>query len=187
MRAIVCSALFSLSVFAAEPPAAARPPEVDPAILARLRDAAMASDWAYGRLSELTDQIGPRMSGSPGAAAAVAHVDAAMRDAGFSVKLQPVKVTHWLRGEERAELVEYPGRRAGLTQVLHFTALGGSGSTPDKGLVAPVVVLHSLDELSTRDVKGAIVLLSVPFDQTFANNGEAGQLRVRAKVGPHSH
>ena len=37
-------------------------PELDAAVLARVRDAAMKSDWAYQHLAELTDKIGPRLS-----------------------------------------------------------------------------------------------------------------------------
>ena len=40
---------------------------VDKDTLLRIRDAAMGSDYAYQRLTDLTDLIGPRLSGSPGA------------------------------------------------------------------------------------------------------------------------
>lgn len=43
----------------------------DSATLAKIRDAALADDWAFQRLADLTDKIGPRLSGSPGAEAAV--------------------------------------------------------------------------------------------------------------------
>ena len=36
----------------------------------------MTSDWAYQRLTDLADTIGPRLSGSAGAEAAVAQVAA---------------------------------------------------------------------------------------------------------------
>lgn len=185
MTLVLAAVVLSQTVVAADP----TPPNLDPATLARIRDAALTSDWAWERLAQLTDGIGPRMSGSPGAAAAVDLVSAEMRDAGLDVTLQPVKVTHWVRGEERAELVSYPGRPAGLTQTVHLTALGGSGSTPAQGLTAPVVVLRSLDEVTARaaELKGKIVLVSVPFDQHLADRGEAGQAygpgaRVRSRA-----
>src|SRR5579871_4979104 len=81
-------------------PAAAAPNQTT---LNQLCDTAMKSDWAYQRLEELTDGIGPRLSGSPQNAAAVAQVADAMRALGARVQLQPVKVPHWVRGEERAE------------------------------------------------------------------------------------
>ncbi len=162
---------------------------VDPAMLAKVRDAAMESDWAYQRLTDLTDLIGPRLSGSAGAEASVNQVAESLRAAGLSVRLQPVKVPHWVRGDERAELVDYVGRPTGLTQRLVLTALGGSAATPEAGLVAPVLVLHSMEEIEARasEVKGTIVLVSIPFDQNLADNGleavaysQAGKPRFRA-------
>lgn len=36
--------------------------EVDPTTLARIRDAAMDSDWAHQELADLADTIGPRLT-----------------------------------------------------------------------------------------------------------------------------
>lgn len=156
--------------------AAPSAPGNHPQALAQIRDAALRSDWAYERLADLTDLIGPRLSGSAGAAAAVQQVAEAMRQLGARVTLQPVKVPHWVRGAETAELVDYRGRPAGLSQKVVLTALGGSGATPAAGLTAPVLVLRSFDELAARaaEVKGRIVLFDVPFDQQMAERGEAG-------------
>jgi carboxypeptidase Q len=149
----------------------------DSAALNKIRDTALQSDWAYERLADLTDLVGPRLSGSPGEAAAVTQVADAMRKLGAKVTLQPVKVPHWVRGAEAAELVDYRGRPAGVTQKIVLTALGGSGATPAAGLTAPVIVVRSLDELQARagEVKGRIVLFNVPFDQVMAERGLAGQ------------
>lgn len=154
----------------------AQTPANDPATLARIRDSAMNEDWAYARLADLTDLVGPRLSGSAGAAAAVEQVAAAMRKIGAKVTLQPVKVPHWVRGAETAELVVYAGRPAGITQKVVLTALGGSGATPAAGLTAPVIVVRDFDELKARaaQVKGAIVLFDVAFDQEMAERGHAG-------------
>ncbi len=152
-------------------------PGNDPAALNKIRDTALASDWAYARLADMTDLIGPRLSGSAGEAAAVAQVADAMRKLGAKVTLQPVKVPHWVRGAETAELVEYRGRPAGLSQKVVLTALGGSGATPAAGLTAPVIVVRTMDELKARaaEVKGRIVLFDVRFDQQMADRGFAGQ------------
>ncbi|MDR3416216.1 MAG: M20/M25/M40 family metallo-hydrolase [Nevskia sp.] len=175
--AFLSALLLTMPVLAAEPP-----PAVDPAVLARVRDAAMNSDWAYQRLSDLTDRIGPRLSGSPQAEAAVVQVAAALRSAGLQVSLQPAKVPHWVRGEEAAELVEYPGRPDGIVQHLRLTTLGGSVATPKAGLTAPLLVVHSFDELKARaaEAKNAIVLFDVAFDQDLADNGLAGAAYVQA-------
>ncbi len=150
--------------------------EVDPTTLARIRDAAMGSDWAYQELADLADTVGPRLTGSRGAEAAVTQVATALASVGFQVRLQPVTVAHWVRGEERAELVGYAGRPEGITQKVVLTALGGSSATAAEGLSAPVLVVHSFAEIEARaaEVRGRIVLLSVPFDQELADNGYAG-------------
>ncbi|MEO7495309.1 MAG: M20/M25/M40 family metallo-hydrolase [Massilia sp.] len=157
--------------------ALAATPGNDPQALARVRDGALAGGWAYERLGDMTDLIGPRLSGSAGAAAAVTQVADAMRKLGAKVTLQAVKVPHWVRGQETAELVAYAGRPAGITQRVVLSALGGSGATPAAGLTAEVMVVHDFDELQARkgEVKGRIVLFDVPFDQRMAEGGQASQ------------
>src|ERR1700744_2405623 len=145
-------------------------------VLSRIRDAGLSDDWAYRRVADLCDKNGARMSGSPQADAAVEQIAAALRAAGLNVTLQPVKVPHWVRGEEQAEIIEYPGRPGGVTQRLHLTTLGGSVATPAQGIAAKVLVVHSFDELRAREgeARGKIVVFDVPFNETLAQNGRAG-------------
>ena len=170
-------AMFFLAVLAVAPAWSAEPeqPAVDPAVLAKIRDAALSSDWAWERLADLTDKIGPRLSGSPQAEAAVTQVAAALRDAGLQVTLQPAKVPHWVRGEASAELLDYPGHPEGIVQHLVLTTLGGSVATPKGGLTAPVLVVHSFDDLKAHaaEAKGRIVLFDNTFNQKLADNGQA--------------
>ena len=168
--------LLAAALFAISGAVHAASPGNDPAALAKIRDTALGSDYAWERMADMTDLIGPRLSGSPGAAAAVTQVAEAMRKLGARVTLQPVKVPHWVRGQEAGELVEYRGRPAGISQRVVLTALGNSGATPADGLTAQVVVVASFDELKARaaEVKGRIVLFDVPFDQDMANRGLAG-------------
>jgi carboxypeptidase Q len=149
---------------------------VNTATLQAIRDQALKSDWAYERLADLTDLIGPRISGSLQAQAAVEQVAAAMRADGFKVTLQPVRVPHWVRGAERAELIDYAQRPKGITQQMHLTTLGGSVATPTDGVVAQVLVVNSFADLNARasEARGRIVLFDVPFDQDLADNGQAG-------------
>jgi hypothetical protein len=86
--------------------------------LSALRDASMASDYAYRQTAMLADEIGPRLSGSLGAAVAVERVAEALRALGLVVTLEPVKVPHWVRGEESAALVDWPQHRTGLSHAL---------------------------------------------------------------------
>ena len=175
LAAATLASVFALACRADEAPGAPQPDPAVGQVMARIRDAAMDSDWAWQRLEELTDRIGPRLSGSPQHAAAIAQVAAAMRALGAAVHLQPAKVPHWVRGEEHAELIDYPGRPPGLTQALHLTALGGSSATAAGGLSARVIVVHDFDELRARsaEVRGNIVLFEARFDQRLADNGHA--------------
>jgi hypothetical protein len=164
--------------------------DADAATLARIRDAALQGNWAYTHLAELTDSIGPRLSGSPGYDAAVQLVAAHMRALGAEVTLQPVKVPHWVRGVETGELVSYPGQPRGLTQKLHLVALGGSGATPAEGITARVLAVKDMAELQARakEVPGSIVVFTAKFDQNLAENGHAetayGQNGIYRRSGP---
>jgi hypothetical protein len=126
-------------------------------------------------LADLTDLIGPRLSGCPQAQAAVEQVAAVMRADGLKVSLEPMQAPHWVRGDERAELVEYAQRPKGITQTLQLTTLGGSVATPPQGISAEVLVVKSFAELTARakQARGRIVVFDVPFDQTLAENGLA--------------
>ena len=140
----------------------------------KIRDASLASDYAYRQAGHLSMNIGPRLSGSPQAAKAVEYVAAEMRKLGLDVRLQKVMVPHWVRGEERGEIVEFPGMAAGTTQKIVMTALGGSVATPAAGITADVVVVNDFDELNRlgRDgVSGKIVLFNNRFDRQMAAGG----------------
>lgn len=134
-----------------EAPAAA-PPEAW-----RLLGRALAEGGAYQRLAELTDTVGARLSGSPGADAAVRWALARFRQDGLAARLEPVRVKRWVRGVERAEVLPAPGRRG---QALAVTALGGSPPTPPGGLVGEVVEVRSLEEVAKLGdaLRGALVL-----------------------------
>ena len=155
------------------------PPAYDSATLTALSTivaAARSSDYAYRRDEFLSDSIGPRLSGSPQAAAAVEYVAAELRKLGLIVRLEPVTVPHWVRGDERAELVDWPGRMADTTQKIVLTALGMSVATPPQGITADVVVVHSFDELTKLGdaVRGKIVLYEVTFDKRLETAGYGG-------------
>ena len=83
---------------------------------------------------------------------------------------------HWVRGEEQAEIIEYPGRPAGVTQQLHLTTLGGSVATPAQGISGRILVVHSFDDLRAHasEARGKIVVFDVPFNENLALNGRAG-------------
>jgi len=70
--------------------------------LESMQAAARNSDYSYQQIAFLSNNIGPRLSGSPQAAAAVAYVSKQMLDLGLDVRLEPVTVRHWVRGREEA-------------------------------------------------------------------------------------
>jgi carboxypeptidase Q len=144
--------------------------------LISLREAALSDDYAFKQLAHLTENIGPRLSGSPQALQASRYVADELKKLGLDVRLEEVKVPHWVRGAETAELVEFPGQTPNTTQKVAVTALGGSTSTPPEGLTAEVVVVHNFDQLTAlgRDkVSGKIVLFDGAFDREKAEGGFA--------------
>ena len=155
--------------------------------LSAIKAAALNDDYAYRQVAHLTEDIGPRPSGSPQAHAAAEYVAGELRKLGLEVRLQPVTVPHWVRGAETAALVEYPGMVEGTMQKIVLTALGGSSSTPADGLTADVVAVSTFEELQALGhdkVAGKIVLFNELFDKqkaaaglAFAAYGEAVRYR----------
>jgi hypothetical protein len=144
--------------------------------LIALRDAAVTDDYAYQQVAHITENIGPRPSGSAQSVKAAQYVADEMRSLGLEVRLEEVKVPHWVRGTEAAELVGYPGQVPDTVQRLFVTSLGGSSSTPAEGVTAEVVVVRNFNELASlgRDkVAGKIVLFNFPFDTRKADAGYA--------------
>jgi len=145
--------------------------------LGRLRDAALADDYAYQRLEYLTDSIGPRPQGSPQAEAAARYVADELGKLGLDVHLEPVPVHRFERGTDAAELVEYPGQVAGTTQKIYVTALRGNSPTPGSGITADVIVADNFDQLKQlgrQRVAGKIVLFNEVYDHQKALAGQSG-------------
>jgi carboxypeptidase Q len=96
-----------------------------------------------------------------------------------NVRLMPVRVPHWVRGEEHAEMVE-PG-----PQKLSILGLGRSIGTPPGGITADVVVVSSyeeLDALPPAAIRGHIVLYDVPFVSYGVTNKYRGSGAARASA-----
>src|SRR4030081_2202091 len=129
--------------------------------LKRLQQAALTSDYAYRQVAHLANNIGPRLSGSIQAAKAVEYVAGELKAIGCEVQLEKVMVPHWVRGEETAALVQWPGMAENTTQKIVLCALGASVSTPADGITAEVIVVRDFDErqaLGRDRVAGQIVL-----------------------------
>src|SRR5437667_637952 len=118
--------------------------------LKQLRQAALASDYAFKQVAHLANNIGPRLTGSVQAAKAVEYVADEVKALGCDVQLEKVMVPHWVRGVETAELTQFPGQAAGTTQKIELCALGGSVSTPTEGINADSVCVHDYDEVQAQ-------------------------------------
>jgi carboxypeptidase Q len=144
--------------------------------LSAIKAAALSDNYAYAELAHLTENIGPRQTGSPQATAAARYVADELRKLGLEVKLEPVTVARWVRGVETAALIEYPGMVPDTTQKIVLTALGGSSATPADGITAEVVTVNTFEELTAlgkEKVTGKIVLFNETFDKQKAAAGFA--------------
>ncbi len=153
--------------------------------LKQLRQAALTSDYAYRQVAHLSNNIGPRLTGSAQAAKAVEYVAEQLKGIGCEVQLEKAMVPHWVRGEETAALVQFPGQAPGTTQKIVLCALGASVATPPNGIEAEVIVLGNFNELKSlpRDkVAGKIVLFNYPFDKQMAAEGRGGDAYSEAVV-----
>jgi carboxypeptidase Q len=143
----------------------------------QVQAAALRDDYGYQLLAHLTDNIGPRPVGSPQAAAAVEYVAGELIKLGFDVRLEKVRVPRWVRGEDRCELVDYPGRVQGTTQKVVVAALGGLGvATPREGIAADVLIVKSFADLAAmprEKVSGKIVLFNGRYDRRMSESGFA--------------
>jgi carboxypeptidase Q len=127
---------------------------------ARLIKAAMADDFAWQRLAELTDTYGSRLSGSDNLKRAIEwSLDTFKKDGFENVRTERVMVPRWVRGLERAEIIDPP------LHELAVLGLGGTVATPPGGLEGDVLVVKSYDDLRSRgaEAKGRIVLFDAPF------------------------
>src|SRR3954452_11726516 len=151
--------------------------------LKQLQQAALKSDYAYSQVAHLSNNIGPRLSGSVQAQKAVDYVAAELKALGLQVQLEKIMVPHWVRGEETAALVEFPGMAENTTQKIVLCALGASVATPPEGVTADVLVVQDFDELEAlgKDkVTGKIVLFNYHFDKHMAAENRAGDAYSQA-------
>lgn len=130
------------------------------AVADRIIAAATADSAAWNKLAELTDTFGHRISGSESLEQAIDWVIARMTQEGLAnVRGEPVMVPRWVRGHEKAELLQ--PRYLNMPML----GLGMSVGTPRGGIEAEVLVVSSFDELAARaaEARGKIVLYDAPF------------------------
>ncbi len=159
----------------ARPEAEAAPaPEVNPVVAGyadvagKIIAAATADHAAWDKLAYLTDHIGNRLSGTKALDKALTWAADTMRADGHeNVRIEKVKVPHWVRGAESLKMT------APFTRDLPLIGLGGTVATPRRGVSGEVVSVHSFDELAALgdEVKGKIVLYDVPMPEYTRDKG----------------
>jgi len=170
------------------PPSHALVAAVDAAAARIAAASAAAPDAAWDRLVDLVDHHERRITGSASLEDALRWAVARMRDDGLTrVRLEPVQVPHWVRGEEHARIVRPFARDVPVL------ALGGSVGTGGT-IRAPLAVFDDLDALrkTTRSLADTIVLVNhrmAPFDEAHDDPGymEGVQARLHAASAAAQH
>jgi carboxypeptidase Q len=155
--------------------------------LVKIAGEAMLESHAFEYLTELSDDVGSRVTGSPEDQRAIDWGAAKMRAIGLeNVHTEKFSMWRgWTRGSAKAELTS-PIRRT-----LHIDAMGWTGSTPAGGVEAEVIAANNFDldsELKNMNrFKGKIVLIisqgtpTKSGDMIFVQFGDF--LRAAAKAG----
>ena len=143
--------------------------------LREIYDNALTEGQCYDWLRHLCKDIGPRLSGSPGAAAAVVSMRRLMDTLGFdTVYLQPCVAPRWERG--KPALGRIINNTSIGTQALNVIALGNTTGTGPDGVTGDLVEVFSLEEveeLGEAGVAGKIVFYNRRMDPTQINTGAA--------------
>ena len=159
----------------------------DSLLIRRFYSEALSNPVAYHNLDSLCNKIGGRLCGSPQAEKAVLWVKKVLDGMALdTVYLQPVMVTHWVRGKNESGTVisQKSGRHS-----LDVCAIGGSVATPANGITAGVVEVKSFDQLKTlgrEKIEGKIVFFNRAADPahiyTFDAYGGAVDQRARGAM-----
>lgn len=162
----VCLFLLSISLLSAQ-----ENTEDDAFFLKSIFSTALSDGQAHDWLRSLCKDVGPRLAGSPGAAAAVVSMQRLMDTLGFdTVYLQACMVPRWDRGKEATARV-INSLQVG-TEALKVTTLGNSIGTGPDGLTAQVVEVSSFDDieqLGEAGIAGKIVFFNRPMDPALLN------------------
>jgi carboxypeptidase Q len=152
----------------------------DSLMIRRIADEILVNGKAYDNLRILCKTVGPRLAGSPGMLKAEAWGVKTLKEAGADkVWLQECMVPRWVRGGKDEAYFTAAGKKVSLDVL----ALGNSKGTGAKGLSAPVILIHSFEELEQRkdEIKGKIVFYNYKFNprfvKTFQSYGDASRYR----------
>ena len=138
----------------------------DSLFIRQIHTEALVKGEAYENLRSLCKDIGARISGSAEAEMAVYWGEDVLEAYGFDkVYLQEIKVPHWERGTTEAAWIINENNEIIKLDIL---ALGGSIAT--NGLIeGEVIEVENLKDLQSKtkvEIKGKIVFINKPFDQS---------------------
>ncbi len=154
-------------------------------VIASIYKEQLNNSQAYHNLRYLTKEIGPRLSGSPGAAAAVEFTRQVMMSYGFdTVFLQPVMVPKWVRGQKEKVILLNSDKLG--TYALNPIALGNSVGTGPSGAKGQLVQVNSMDEVEElgEALRGKIVFYNISPDKSLIHSFRAyGQSVIQRVYG----
>lgn len=157
--------LFVLAIF----------PQAQPDYMAtaqKILNKGLTENYTYTLLEKICS-VGPRLSGSPQAAAAVVLTHKIMTELGLqNVHLEETEVPHWVRGDIAAGKLKSSTEG---TLPLAIQAIGNSIATPPAGITAPVLEVHSFAELRVKRAQaaGKIIFFNRAMDPTLLNTFSA--------------
>jgi hypothetical protein len=141
-------------------------------VATRLQQKGLRELGAYATLARLLT-VGPRLTGSAQADAAVKLMAEHMKLLGFdNVRTEPTMVGHWVRGaREEGRILS---RTAGTIRV-KVRAIGNSVATPEGGITAGVLEVRSVAELEKigDKARGRIVFFNGAMDPTLLDTFSA--------------
>lgn len=124
----------------------------------RIIAAAMQDEGGMEKMTYLCDRIGHRLSGSAANAQAIRWAADLMRKEGLeNVQTPLVKVPHWVRGKESAQIL------SPVARPLSILGLGMAGGGDVTAEVIGVKSFEELEQLGAAKVKGKIVLFHPPW------------------------
>lgn len=180
--------IFTLSLLGISALAGAQ--QADSVWIKKIADEILTNGQAYDNLRHLTKKIGARLAGSPGMVKAEAWgLETLKRSGAEKAWMQECMVPHWVRGGADQATAAYTIPATGTKNMipqsrkLDVVALGNSNGSGPAGIQAPVLLVHSFDELDAKkeEVKGKIVFYNYKFNPTFIHTflsyRDAGQYR----------
>jgi len=135
----------------------------DSIAIKKMYNTSLLDGESYAWLDHLSNQIGPRLSGSLNAQKAVEWAEKELKEIGLDkVWLQSVMVPKWTRGVTEFAYIE---TEPGETTNVPICALGGSVPTSIGGVKAEIIEVQNFEDLrklGTDKIEGKIVFYNRP-------------------------